>query len=269
MADKPDETPARADHLALALGVVAALFLGWGLFVVAAGSGVNPFNLDHHFTVTGAFGDSFGVFSALMTAAAAVFTYQAYRQTRDENSRLKQREIDRDRQDEERQTEATFYRLLEFRMTLIRDIRIADGDDLYLGTDALHEMYEFFVGRLGRRDPGQSLEVAYNNAYSVHKNDLGHYLRFTYHIIRYVIDNAQDDEKRYHYLRLLRAQLSNSEQALIALNCLYGEGRWKFKAWVNQFALLHNLDQTDRDRLGLDDDGGFDPSAFGLRPETD
>ncbi|OYW35098.1 MAG: hypothetical protein B7Z42_15690, partial [Brevundimonas sp. 12-68-7] len=71
--------------------------------------------------------------------------------------------------------------------------------------------------------------------FSSHRNDLGHYFRFTYHIIKFARDNFGPDA--YEYVRLLRAQLSNAEITLIALNCAHGEGREKFLKWVETYSL--------------------------------
>ena len=125
------------------------------------------------------------------------------------------------------------------------------------GIDVFDEIAIFIRAKFTRN--GEPTEE-YERGYHVHRNKLGHYFRFTYHIVGTVVDRFDDDETRYKYLKLLRAQLSNSEQVLIALNCAYGEGQGTFKNWVEQFALLHNIDQSDRDELGLDE--VFAPGAF-------
>lgn len=231
--------------------------------MIASGYGVNWIGRQLNFERTGQFGDSFGGLSALMAGLAAAFSYAAYTATRDENTRLRLRDVDRDIAERDRDAELSFFRLCEFRNGLVRDIAIDDEQqNLHVrGTDALDEIAIFMRQNIrSSSDPF----LGYRYAYRPHRNDLGHYLRFTYHIVRTVIDLFEDDGMRYEYLRLLRAQWSNSEQVLIALNCIYGEGREKFKILVERYSLLHNIDMDDRNSLKLDD--LFAPSAFGRAP---
>lgn len=98
----------------------------------------------------------------------------------------------------------------------------------------------------------------YLHMYENNRNDLGHYFRFTYHIVKFANDSF--GSAAYKYVRLLRAQLSNAELVLIALNCAHGEGADKFARWVERYSLLHNIDESDRKTFELDQ--YFAPKAF-------
>ncbi len=98
---------------------------------------------------------------------------------------------------------------------------------------------------------------------------LSNHFRFTYHIVAYADRQFGDPtlfgtkaNPAYPYVRLLRAQVSDSELLLIALNCLVGEGHAKFKVLVEGYALLHNMAEEDIDIFALRE--GFDAKAFGL-----
>ena len=239
---------------------VAVILVPWTIVVLAGSVGFNPLKLPYFdFQQAASFGESFGFPVALFAAIAAIFTFMTLETTREENKRLHEYQARRDKADERNETEQTFFRLLDLRLAIIRDIQIDDKQNAekYEGTDALHEMYEYLQRRLS---DGESREEAYATAFETHRNDLGHYLRFTYHIVKFVVDRADNDATRYEYIRILRAQLSNSELCIIALNCVYGEGRSVFKGLVERFALLHNIHDADRQALRLDDH--FQKGAF-------
>jgi hypothetical protein len=82
-----------------------------------------------------------------------------------------------------------------------------------------------------------------------HQSRLGHYYRHLYQAIRYVDEQKLEIDK-YRYVRTIRAQLSNHEQALLLLNSLtpIGENWWK-NEYVLRYRLVQNIprDFFDRD----------------------
>lgn len=95
-------------------------------------------------------------------------------------------------------------------------------------------------------------EVAmiYEKFYYDHQQNLGHYFRYVYNIIKYVIDPSnglkEPDIKRY--LGILQSQLSNDEMGLIFYNVLSKHGRtskgeYRFLKWLDEYDLLENMDQ--------------------------
>jgi len=259
--------------------IVVAAFVSWWAFVAVSGAGVRwggPWD----FTITGQLGDSFGVLSCLMASLAAIFTYQTLMETRrqaeiaeDESEHAKAATIraealakterfaadlrlqeQRDR-DLHRDNEQTFFKLLELRNRVLSELRVGKSD--IRGSDAA----AYFVGQI--RDYGSADRTAYKAVYEGNENDLGHYFRTTYHVVRFT-DERFDDETAYFYNRLLRAQLSNAELTLLALNCWYGEGAEKFAPLLAKYALLHNISRTDRNRFKLDNHFGertFNPDV--------
>ncbi|WP_282091203.1 putative phage abortive infection protein [Epibacterium ulvae] len=77
--------------------------------------------------------------------------------------------------------------------------------------------------------------------FSLRANDLNSYFRLLYNVIR-LVDKSQVDDKR-RYVDILRAQLSDSELLLIALNCERPEGA-KLKERAAQYNLLKHLPNT-------------------------
>lgn len=239
---------------------VLAFFICWGVFVNRSGIGDYWLGRGWDFQLTGQLGDSFGVVSAVMTSLAAVFTYQTLVNTQklaaDEKFDSEKRERDRISSDSRRDAEATYFKLLEARAQVLGDIELGGIS----GNQATEKLVEWIRDYNKYNTPNKSDEELYNETYSQKRNDLGHYFRFTYHIVLHVSENLKSNS--YNHLRILRAKMSNSELVLLALNCAYGEGRKKFKPMVERYALLHNIDPADRQRFDLD--SYFKTRAFGL-----
>lgn len=81
----------------------------------------------------------------------------------------------------------------------------------------------------------------YNIFFEANQNNLGHYFRNLYHIIKY-IDKSEIDNKKT-YTNFVRAQLSSHELALIFYNCLSEYGSDKFKPLIERYALLKNMNK--------------------------
>jgi hypothetical protein len=89
----------------------------------------------------------------------------------------------------------------------------------------------------------------YMTFYTEHQAELGHYFRYLYNIIKYVLDNQFEPETQKKYLNLVQAQLSNQEMGLIFYNVnselgKNSEGKKQFKDWLDQYGLLENLDPS-------------------------
>jgi hypothetical protein len=93
--------------------------------------------------------------------------------------------------------------------------------------------------------------------YDYYQGVLGPYFRNLYHIIKFVKNSDVEDKKRY--TSLVRATLSQCEQALLFYNCLSPLGE-KFKPLVEEFGLLDNLDR--RILLNREEEKHYYPKAF-------
>ena len=226
------------------------------------------------FAKTGVFGDSFGAFSALMAGLAATFSYSAYLTTLRENKRLRDREEARDNSEFRRDIELTFFRLCELRIQILASIRHPNWDrsrNEFRGIDAVEQIVNTMIMVIYRADPNQeatkSRAELFADSYYLYKNDISHYLRITYHIIKFIDENISLKDEAYKYIRLLRAQLSHSEQILISLVCLYGQNQERLRNFVEKYAILNNIDDQDRQNLELEQffaHGAFDyPAQFG------
>ncbi|MEG8041306.1 putative phage abortive infection protein [Sphingomonas sp. LR59] len=273
------------------LAAGAFIYGTWGLAVLASGAGFNPLNLALNFERIGQLGDAFGVVGAAMATAAAVFTWDTLSLEREETARLRIREAKRDGEDlvrmdaelkrqsdrdlSQRKTaaESTFFRLLDSRLTLLDNVQItfSDASDYllkdtkYTGTAAISKfLLEYSSKRELRADGLSSHEDRIRAAFERHFDALGHYFRFTYSIIQFA--DTKFGKDAYEYVRILRAQLSDSEQLIIALNCLFGHGQGSFKQFTEKFALLNNVSKERIEIYELRE--RFSDSAFSRSPTS-
>jgi hypothetical protein len=248
-------------------GAAIGLALIWIAVVIASGWGFNPTGIHWNFENTGQIGDSFGVVGAAMAAFAAYFAFKAYEGARADSVRL-----------EQASAEAAFLNLLERRYDVLDRVRIGRWDNrearnvnLY-GQDAIDHIVVRLFADFSRRTTKGEPDSAESYRFAIETSlGLGNLFRFTYHIVVFA-DNQLSappgrlstfkNRRSYRYVRLLRAQMSDTELAILALNCAFGEGRDKFKPLVEKYALLHNLTTTTIDLFNLRSE--FEDSAFGI-----
>lgn len=74
-----------------------------------------------------------------------------------------------------------------------------------------------------------------------HQSRLGHYYRHLFQSIAYC-HNKKIDIDKYEYIKLIRAQLSNHEQALLFLNSISKLGKpWKDENLIKTYRLIKNI----------------------------
>lgn len=164
-----------------------------------------------------------------------------------------------------RDFELTFFNLLSLLRETVKEVDVPDPYGLkpVHGRDAFKRLLEEYIG--GTRGSDDQDGSVFRGIYFRFRDDLAHYFRLVYHILKYI--KQTEDIDKMLYVRLLRATLSNAEIVLIALNCMYGGGRQKLKPLVEEFALLHNISSADvRTRRIV---SAFDPTAFGNRTFTE
>ncbi|MEO7189214.1 MAG: putative phage abortive infection protein [Sphingomicrobium sp.] len=190
------------------------------------------------FEKAGQFGDSFGPLSALMAALAAVGAWFALQQSR------------------EHAFEATFYSLLEHHNSIVaaagfkssKQTKNSDGKtikekgDTYEGREAYRRLLRSLrstIASMKGEDDLEKVLKGYSRFFDRYEDKLAHYFRTLYHIVLYIHRSKVNDKQLY--FRILRAQLSNSEQILLLYNAVAGKGFWKFKELVEIYSLLHNV----------------------------
>lgn len=249
------------------LVVAAFAFLGfllWCVVVAMTAKGASWWGTWNYET-TGQLGDSFGVVSAVMTTAAAIFTARtlsdARRQTRlaEDEAAARRDEAEGAKAAAKRALdEQTFFRLLDQRREILGQVSCYQRTKYVHGPDAVQGIV---TDVLNQAQGGMTMRESYLRYFDRHEDDLGNYFRFTYHIVKFCADRFDDDA--YSYVRFLRAQMTGSEQALLALNCTFAAGAGSFEKYVNDFSLLHEMPTAYRQRFpffeGVFHEKAFDP----------
>jgi hypothetical protein len=153
------------------------------------------------------------------------------------------------------QFENTFFQLLNIHTSIVNslDLRKAEEKSSVIseGRDCFNIFYtrlEHYIKTKGKRltiDPKKSDITdtidSYYIFYEKNQNNLGHYFRNLYHIIKFV-DNSEIEKKKT-FTNFVRAQLSSHELALLFYNCLSENGEEKFKPLLEKYALLKNMNR--------------------------
>lgn len=126
---------------------------------------------------------------------------------------------------------------------------------------ALKQYDEAFVDSLikfvGNKETKNRVEKSRKLKYTPfegHQSRLGHYYRHLYQTITYVENQLElDPEEKYRYVKILRAQLTNHEQAMLFLNSLSDLGReWRVNSenrdLITEYRLIKNLPEEFFDK---------------------
>ena len=256
----------------------AFVYLAALAFIVVSGTGYRLGGWGWDFETVAQLGEAFGGLSALMAGLAAYFTLQALQDERAETKLLRARDARRDALDAERDRvqrlrveeerlrdlELTFFRMLELRRDILTDVKIG----VPIGIAAFKSLRSGYNGFVNIGQYKNQYTANYTNFDTV----LGHYFRFTYHIMKFAKESF-DFGKAYFYIRILRAQLSSGEQFMIALNAMFGGGQDKMLPLINEFGLLHNMPEGDKERLialnaGLEQ-SAFEPAVAAAQADSD
>jgi len=228
----------------------------------------------------GSFGDSFGALTSLFTGLAFVGLIVTLRQQKRqiemqrEDLKLQREEMKASREElagqkaqmelqnqslRQQMFEQTFFNLLNLFNQYIDDLvegPSPGGSEPRRGRDQLgvirerllivkkhhHERnqhtgdYEARV--LSAEETLQRAASYFLGGYSSHADDLNSYFRLLYNVLKLV--NQSDVAEKKVYTNILRAQLSDSELQLIALNCARSQGE-KLKVLVEEYQILKHL----------------------------
>lgn len=245
------------------INIAVSAILIWIGIILASVTKWSAFGFKWDFSNTGAFGDSFGPLSASMAALAAYAAFQTLSEQRSEIERLRTREKDEDDRQNKAEFERTFFQLLQSFREIMSLIDIDGQGGKKQAHDAFKSILYYFESERSRIGAAQK---SWNDTAKKYKNDLNHYFRSLYHIIKFV-DSSQKISDKYFYTSIVRSGISDSELNLIALNCAFGEGKEKFKNFIEKYSLLHNLDEHSPSyalTYEIFEKAAFDSSVHGI-----
>lgn len=232
----------------------------------------------------GTFGDVFGVVNSLFTGMAfvgVIYSIAMQREelaiTRSEMSQTK-RLLAEQQQNLKNQNlsmskqafESTFFKMFDSFVSLTDAIDIQSEDKTPLrGKDAIDFLFKKLQKRyyeqkelppdLVCENAASTFDQVYSHFFHDYGHELSHYFRTLYTLLNFV-EKSEVEDKAF-YIKLVRAQLSDSEAALLLCNYLSHNTTREFNAIQEKYGMLKNVDRAHlivKDNLDL-----VPPQAFG------
>lgn len=241
-------------------------------------------------STAGEYGDMFGSVNALFSGFAflgvvvAIFLQsQELRSQREVQTGQRKEMTVQNESLRKQQFESMFFQMISLHNQIVNDLDYTDRNvvrgsqislqsmtgstpktkiktEVFRGRDVFKVLYKQFRSFVEKKDQADcnAVTTAYNEFYQKNSADLGHYFRNLYTVIKYVDGYAGSTPQVY--VNIVRAQLSAFELVLLFYNCTCGEGRGRFKAYVEKYALLEHLEKG----LLLDSkhEAWMEPNAF-------
>ena len=223
------------------IGVIIFVFVSYCALIIVLTWPITVFSIDK----AGVFGDSFGIITALFSALAFGGVLIAIL-IQKEDLKLTREEIATQHIDN------TFFQLLNLHNDIVNDIDLqkTKSQISQIQITRGRDCFKTFHQRLRNKytpfkDESKELikiENAYGRFFKENQAEVGHYFRNLYNLIKFVHKSEMEDKQRY--VNIARAQLSSYELSLLFYNALYfySQGREKFKALIEEYALLENMD---------------------------
>jgi len=234
---------------------VIAIMIGYGWFLhFGEGTKEQHGQLGDEFSLVNTFFSSIGVF--LLAFTLIVQVYQI-REQQKEIARTNKELKAQNRRVMKQQFETTFFNLLQLYNEVVKNIDIhkttketrtgkvisatvISGKDCFkFFFETFSHLYENSATAVSKPNDTSELNAVYTKLYYLYQNDLGHYFRVLYHLVKFVHNSAMKDKKRY--TSIIRAQLSSHELLLLFYNGISDLGKEKFKPLIEEYQLLKSL----------------------------
>ncbi len=169
------------------------------------------------------------------------------------------------------QFETTFFNMLNLLQQIVNNMRETKYSSFYgttfdyTGREVFKRIKEAYDKILDSNPHGKyinqsELDEMFKGFLDKYSNEIGHYMRFNYRIVKFIVDNVANDHNeqkniyketgrdtiigdRRYYFGMLRAQWSTSELELILINSLYGK-HYKFKNLILKYDVL-DIEERD------------------------
>lgn len=212
--------------------------------------------------------------------------------TRDEYKRTSDALSDQAKTAQKQSFESTFFNLLQnhnnITNSLVFDDRIICSIINRNNESTTGRMVFYSILRWMSDDDDSDFLEYYTNFNQTENHIVGHYFRNLYQILKFIDSSNLDDEDKISYSRIIRAQLSADELALLYFNCIcHKVDQGHFLDYVKRYSFLEHLRlekteyisnycvssvtvYTSKEHLlkyiDFDDFGNVKHSAFGENP---
>ena len=223
----------------------------------------------------GTFGDSFGALNTLFSGLAfsgiivsIVLQSRELKETRKELQGQKEQFQIQNESLKRQVFENTFFQMLhlhnDITSTISTKVGLFANEREVRGRAAISALFKKFVNQEhhfmfpGLQKP-LTRKADYELFHQAEHDQIGHYFRHIYQILKFVDESSIDNKPLY--ANLLRAQLSSDELALLFFNCISDLGSKRFKLLVERYSLLEHLPLYDV--FKKEDAVQFNRKAFG------
>lgn len=143
--------------------------------------------------------------------------------------------------------ESTFFQMVNLHNEIVKSLSYQSPSGIVTGRAAFPFFYDdliYFYKRvlmqeeIEGKDELTKTRMAYQKFFGTQENQLGHYFRNLYRIVKFI--NESEIENKKTYVGIIKAQLSSNELALLLYNGLSIEG-YKFLPIMYKYSLLDNL----------------------------
>lgn len=232
----------------------------------------------------GTFGDMFGAVNAIFSGlafAGLIYTILLQKEElelqRNEISETRREFITQNNTLKSQRFENTFFNMLELHHKIVDGIDTNERKSISInnqqiiklsGRDVFKNEYYKLISEFSynkNENVQKTRNEIYLARYKTVQTDFGHYFRNVYRIIKLIdttdffpLENKDSEkdklnqEERYKYTSILRAQLSDYETLWIFYNCLSSNGIEKFKPLIERYCMFKNIPANEL----------FDPSEY-------
>jgi conserved hypothetical protein len=141
------------------------------------------------------------------------------------------------------QINSLFFDLLKHLQRDVSDLNITTEDGRYTNKDFFEELQkklqDSFPSTIPHTEAVKQALTKYFELYAEHPR-LGSYFRILYRICEVIDHSTLDGPEKAKYIKILRAQLTNSELLLLRYNAQTPHGK-NFKHYINEYNLLKHL----------------------------
>jgi len=243
----------------------------------------------------GTFGDTFGMVNSIFSGLAFIGVVWSVSTQREEleiarkEMKATQTILDKQEDNIKEQKEATklqsfettFFQLFKLLTDITSSMNYTYGQRNEHGKEVIERFRKIIEDRYmkeaGREKTGldgervylplegdpdkEALRSAYKGFYDKYGDDIGHYYRSLYTVINFIDRADIDQDKKWFYTKLVRAQLTSGESALLLANYLVGHTTPQFDQLLEKYGMIKNA--SDIDLLTKDFRKLAQPAVFG------
>lgn len=183
----------------------------------------------------GQYGDFVG--GVIGTILSIILLYSTLSLQREDSSKNSKVYINQQLNDE-------FFHLIEVYNDILKGFEVEGNNQFYIGKKAIHEsledMYEGYDSQQPSFRQRKLAVLAYQDFYNRERDFAPTYFRTLYRICQVIDESNCEEKKKVEYMKILRAQLTDSELVLMRYNAMTPLGH-KFIVYINKYNLLKHM----------------------------